>query len=77
MVDLGYLKPVSSEVVFRKEDYDQMVKEIKNLLTSRKTISAAQARDHFNTSRRYILALLEHLDEIGVSVRQGDVRRLR
>lgn len=77
MVDLGYLIPVSSEVVFRKEDYDQMVEEIKALLTNQKTISAAQARDHFNTSRRYVLALLEHLDEIGVTVRQGDVRRLK
>jgi len=77
MVDLEYLIPVSSEVVFRKEDYDQMVEGIKNLLTNQKTISAAQARDHFNTSRRYVLALLEHLDEIRVTVRQGDVRRLR
>jgi hypothetical protein len=34
-------------------------------------------RDHFNTSRRYVLALLEHLDATGVTVREGDARRLR
>ena len=77
MVDLGFLIPVSSEVVFRKEDYDQMVAEVQALLTEKDTISAAQMRDHFNTSRRYVLALLEHLDEIGVTIRQGDVRRLK
>lgn len=77
MVDLGFLIPVSSEVVFRKEDYDQMVAEVQALLKEKDTISAAQMRDHFNTSRRYILALLEHLDEIGVTIRQGDVRRLK
>ena len=77
MVDLDFLIPVSTEVVFEKEAYDQMVAEVKTLLTNQETISAAQVRDHFNTSRRYVLALLEHLDEIGVTIRQGDVRKLK
>lgn len=77
MVDLVLLVPVSAEVVFRKEDYDQMVAEVKGLIIKNGPVSAAQVRDHFNTSRRYVLALLEHLDEIGVTVRQGDVRRLK
>ncbi|MBK5107856.1 MAG: SelB C-terminal domain-containing protein, partial [Anaerolineales bacterium] len=77
MVDLVLLVPVSAEVVFRKEDYDQMVAEVKGLISKNGAVSAAQVRDHFNTSRRYVLALLEHLDEIGVTVRQGDVRRLK
>jgi selenocysteine-specific elongation factor len=77
MVDLETLVPVSPDVVFRKEDYDQMVEEIKTLLTKEGTISAAQVRDHFNTSRRYALALLEHLDEIGLTIRMGDIRRLK
>jgi selenocysteine-specific elongation factor len=77
MVDLELLVPVSSEVVFRREDYNQMVAEVKDLLNKNGTLSAAQVRDHFQTSRRYILAFLEHLDEIGVTIREGDVRRLK
>jgi selenocysteine-specific elongation factor len=77
MVDLDMLKPVSQEVVFRREDYDHMVQEVRGLLAHAGTITAAQVRDHFNTSRRYTLALLEHLDEVGITVREGDVRRLR
>ena len=77
MVDLELLVPVSSEVVFRREDYIQMVAEVKDLLNKNGTLSAAQVRDHFQTSRRYILAFLEHLDEIGVTIREGDVRRLK
>ena len=77
MVELEMLIPVSSEVVFRKQDYDHMVAEVKGLIQEVGTISAAQVRDHFHTSRRYALALLEHLDEIGVTVRQGDVRKLK
>jgi len=40
-------------------------------------LSAAQLRDHFNTSRRYTLALLEYLDGQGITIRDGDVRRLK
>lgn len=77
LVAQNRLVPVSSEVVFRREDYDQMVAEIRKVLENRGTITAAEVRDHFNTSRRYVLALLEHLDAIGFTVRQGDVRKLR
>jgi selenocysteine-specific elongation factor len=77
LVELDILVPVSAEVVFRREDYNRMVAELEDLFRSQDTLSAAQVRDHFNTSRRYVLALLEHLDEIGLTIREGDVRRLR
>jgi selenocysteine-specific elongation factor len=37
----------------------------------------AQFRDLFQTSRKYALAVLEHLDEVGVTQRDGDLRRLK
>ena len=77
MVELELLVPVSAEVVFRKQDYDQSVAEVMGLIQEMGAVSAAQVRDHFHTSRRYALALLEHLDELGVTVRQGDVRKLK
>ncbi|MES0360215.1 MAG: selenocysteine-specific translation elongation factor [Anaerolineales bacterium] len=77
MVDLELLVPVSNEVVFRREDYNQMVVEVKDLFNKNGTLSAGQVRDHLQTSRRYALAFLEHLDEIGVTIREGDVRRLK
>ena len=39
--------------------------------------SAAEIRDLFGTSRKYALALMEHLDAIGVTVRDGDFRKLK
>ena len=54
-----------------------MVAELKTMLQDKGTVSAAEVRDHFNTSRRYVLAFLEHLDDAGVTVREGDVRRLK
>lgn len=77
LLDLGELVQVSGEVVFAKKDYDRLVAGVRQLIIDHGEISAAQVRDHFNTSRKYVLALLEHLDASGVTVRQGDVRRLK
>ena len=77
LVEQGDLVTLSAEVVFRRQDYEKMIAEIRRLLQARGTLTAAEARDHFNTSRRYILALLEHLDAIGVTRRDGDLRRLK
>jgi selenocysteine-specific elongation factor len=77
LVDLGELVPVSSEVVFRKQDYEQMLAELRKLFERQDTLTAAQVRDNFNTSRKYVLALLEYLDQQGVTIRERDVRRLR
>jgi selenocysteine-specific elongation factor len=77
LIDLGDLVVVSPEVLFRAQDYQQMLYETQAMLNARGTITAAELRDHFDTSRRYALAFLEYLDAIGVTVREGDARRLK
>jgi selenocysteine-specific elongation factor len=77
LVELDQLVPVPPDVVFRRQDYDRMVREIKQLIGTRGAITAAEVRDHFNTSRRYVLAFLEHLDALGITIREGDTRRLK
>jgi selenocysteine-specific elongation factor len=41
------------------------------------SITLAQVRDMFSTSRKYAQALLEHLDDKRVTKRVGDERILR
>jgi selenocysteine-specific elongation factor len=77
LIELNQLVAVSPEVAFRKQDYDLMVKRIKETLGTKGQISLAEARDLFDTSRKYAQALLEHLDAIGVTARAGDYRKLR
>lgn len=82
LVDQGQLVSVQTgstapDVVFSQEGYTRMLGEVRRLLKKNGTMTVAQVRDHFNTSRRYALAFLEHLDSIGVTVREGDVRFLR
>jgi selenocysteine-specific elongation factor len=77
LVDRGQLVPVSSEVVFRRQDYDALVQSVKEHFGHESTLTVAQFRDRFDTSRRYALAFLEHLDTNGITVREGDLRRLK
>jgi selenocysteine-specific elongation factor len=77
LVDMGQLISASNEVVFRKQEYDLMVVKIRQKIQEAGRISLAEVRDMFNTSRKYAQALLEHLDAIGETVREGDYRKLR
>jgi selenocysteine-specific elongation factor len=77
LVELGELMPVSQEVIFRKTDYDEMIGRIEATIKEKGQITLAEVRDMLNTTRKYVQALLEHLDAIGVTMRDGDVRKLR
>ncbi len=77
LLELGQLTQVSPEVVFRKADYEQMAAAVRKLLIQKGQITAAEVRDLFQTSRKYALGLLEHLDSMGVTKRDGDFRRLK
>jgi selenocysteine-specific elongation factor len=77
LVESGELIPVSADVIFRKSDYDTIQARIKHIIETHGKISLAEARDQFNTSRKYAQALLEHFDAIGFTLRDGDFRKLR
>lgn len=77
LVELGQLVQLSPEVVFLPETYTQAVAQVKAHLQANRTITVAAVRDMFKTSRKYALALLEHLDALGLTKRVGDERVLR
>ncbi len=77
LIELRELVMVSPDVIFRKSDYDEMLKKLRATLQQKGQITLAETRDLFNTSRKYAQALLEHLDSIGITVRDGDFRKLK
>jgi len=77
LLEMDELIAVSSDVIFRKKDYDLMVSKINDAIMQNSRIALAEVRDLFNTSRKYAQAILEHLDATGVTVRDGDFRKLK
>jgi selenocysteine-specific elongation factor len=45
-----------------------------DVIDTRGSIAVADLRDLFNTTRKYAVPFLEHLDEVRVTRRKGDVR---
>jgi len=64
------------ESVFLRTTYDAMVQRILGHLEAAGHITVAEVRDMFNTSRKYAIALLEHLDAQRITRRVGDERVL-
>lgn len=77
LVARGSLVLVSPEVLFLPQTYEEMVARIRAHIEREGSITLAQTRDMLGTSRKYAQGLLEHLDEVGVTERVGDVRVLR
>ncbi len=68
---------VAGGVAFAAAAYRQMVERVLSHFRAEGRLTLAQARDMFDTSRKYVQALLEHLDEQRITQRVGDERVLR
>jgi selenocysteine-specific elongation factor len=77
LVNTGELMPISEDVVFRATDYAQAVADVRTAIHAKGSIRLADMRDHWGSSRRYIQPLLEYMDQERITVRDGDVRRLK
>jgi len=77
LVATGELVQASPQVVFSPQAYTEMSAWVKAHIEDRGSLTLAEFRDHFGTSRKYAAALLEHLDTAGVTLRKGDIRVLK
>ncbi|MEA1958940.1 MAG: selenocysteine-specific translation elongation factor [Chloroflexota bacterium] len=77
IVGQGKAVKVADNVVFATDAYDEMVRAIADHIKANGQVTVAEVRDKFNTSRKYALALMEHLDSQKITRRVGDGRVLR
>ncbi len=75
LIDLRQIIRVSEGIVFAKAHYEQLVRAIRQRIETDGEIDAKTLRDQFGTSRKYAIAVLDHLDSLGITQRVGDVRR--
>ncbi len=77
LLERGDLVRVSDEILFLRETYDHMRDTIVAFLREHESLTVAQARDLFGSSRKYVVPFLEHLDAQHITRRVGDRRVLR
>ncbi len=79
LIEQGRLVKLGSStdsVFFLRESYEEAVAKLVAYLQEHHKMTAAEARDVLGTTRKYILPLLEHMDERRITRRVGDERRL-
>jgi len=75
MIDQNQIINISDDIVFSSEAYETIVHIVLKHIDQHDSIDAKALRDQLDTSRKYAIAILEHLDSIGITQRIGDVRK--
>jgi len=76
LLEMGSLTKVSEECILLTSFYQAAKTKIIQHINEHGSISAAEARDILNTSRKYAVAILENLDNIKLTKRVEDIRVL-
>ncbi len=77
MIDTGEVVEVAEDLVFSKPGFEQLTELVRQFLSKGSGATVSELRQHTGVSRRIILPILEHLDTVGVTQRDGDMRKLR
>ena len=70
----GYLIRFSGEIYFHSDVFAETKKLLNSYFEKNETLELAEFRDLIESSRRYALPLLEKLDQLGITKREGDFR---
>jgi selenocysteine-specific elongation factor len=76
LVDNEIFLRISQDVVFDPKNLEKLRLIILKYFDTHPTLSVAEFRDLVGTSRKFALAVLEYLDDKGVTVRKGESRVL-
>ena len=68
---------IDAEFLVTKEFFENTITIVSNYIKKNESISVAEFRDLFNTSRKFALLILEYLDSTQITKRVEDVRVLR
>lgn len=68
---------VATDLYFLKDRVDEIARALHERWSGDREVTPGAFRDMAGTTRKYAIPLLEYFDRTGVTVRIGDVRRLR
>ena len=73
----GEVVRVTTELYYLKDSIDRIKADLYSYFETHEEMSAATFRDILQSSRKYTIPVLEHFDRTGVTMRVGDVRKLK
>jgi selenocysteine-specific elongation factor len=77
MVDEGLIIKVKEDLYYHRQHMDQLRRKLIDHLTAHGEITTPQFKDMTGASRKYVIPLIEYFDGIQLTIRIGDIRKLR
>ena len=72
----GQLERLNPQYCIYGETLGEALDTLRDIITSKGSVSLAEYRDTIGTSRKYAVMILEHADGINMTRMEGDVRVL-
>jgi selenocysteine-specific elongation factor len=76
LIEQGQLVELKDGVLFGTDDFEKIKAKVTDFIGQRGAATVSQLRAHLNTTRKYMVPILEKLDQLGVTQREGDKRTL-
>jgi selenocysteine-specific elongation factor len=73
----GTLIETGDNIIFHRKTVEKAQEVVIKTLKERGEVTTGEFRDILRASRKYVVALLEYLDGLGVTLRRGSKRRLK
>ncbi|MGD9007375.1 MAG: selenocysteine-specific translation elongation factor [Desulfobacteraceae bacterium] len=77
LVDEGLIIKVKEDLFYHHQHLSQLQDRLLEHLSSHGDISTPQFKDMTGASRKYVIPLIEYFDRIKLTIRIGDIRKLR
>lgn len=77
MVDEGLIIKVKEDLYYHRQHIDQLQSKLIDHLTAHGEITTPQFKDMTGASRKFVIPLIEYFDGIQLTIRIGDIRKLR
>jgi len=76
LIEQGRIVKLAGGILFPYEKYTEAVVQLVSYVREHGSMTVSEARDLLGTTRKYIVPLLEHMDALRITRRQGDQRLL-
>jgi selenocysteine-specific elongation factor len=76
LTESGALVELKEGILFRTDDFERIKQQVVDFIKKRGDATVSQLREHIGTTRKYMVPIVEKLDQTGVTHREGDKRVL-
>ncbi len=77
LVDEGMIVKVKEDLYFHAKAVQELQQKIVDFLVSHEEMTTPQFKEMAGVSRKYLIPLIEYFDAQNVTIRIGDIRKLR